>query len=435
MRLMRFSWSDGLASVAPVLLAVLVCAALSYYFIDPAPPKNITMLAGDEDSEYSDFAKSYQHVLRLDGITLEVQPSRGAMDNIRQLRDPHAKTDIAFLQAGLSPTDSNDADANDVDLESLGSVAYEPVWIFHHGKPGISRLTALRGKRIGIGAIGSGTHVLALRLLQDAGVNATNSTLVDAGHDASMQQFIHRRLDAVFFMGAPDSALVKQLVATPGVEMLGLDQAEAYVRRFPYLHHLVLPHGALDVGRNLPATDVHLLATTTIVAVRDTLHPAIVALIMKAMKKTHDQSDLLTRAMEFPAPKDLDLPLNEDAQHFYKSGPPLLQRYLPFWLATLIDRMAIAILPLLAVLIPVVRSAPGIYRWRIRRRIYRWYGELKFLETEIRQATDPAQRQAIAAKIDQIEDRVTQAQLPLAYADFVYDLKQHIEFVRRRVVA
>ena len=428
----RFSWKDALASTLPVALVLVAAVWAALHFIDPAPRMRVVIATGAEDSEYLDFAHSYAKLLAEDGVTLDVQSSGGAIDNIKRLRDPEDAARVAFLQDGLSDTDESHASDSEVDLVSLGSVSYEPIWIFYRGKTVHTRLSALVGKRIAVGSKGSGTQVLALRLLKASGVDASNSRLVEADRATAQQQLQDGGLDAALFIGAPESRLVRELVAYPGLRVMNLDQAEASTRQFPYLHHLVLPHGAMDLQHNVPAHDLNLLATTTTVVVTRNLHPALVSLLMKAMQATHAKPDLLNAPHAFPAAKDTDFPLSKDAERFYKSGPPFLQRYLPFWLATLVDRAALAIIPLLAIMVPVFRAAPALYGWRIRRRIYRWYGELKYLEIQAQALKPDESRAELQKQLDQIEAKVTHAVLPLAFSEHAYVLKEHIELVRRK---
>ncbi len=433
--LLRFSWRDALLTALPVLLIISIAVWTALHFIDPAPPRQVVIATGAEDSEYLEFAKSYASALAQDGVTLDVQSSGGAMDNIKRLRDPDDAARIAFLQDGLSDTDESKAADSEVDLVSLGSVSYQPIWIFYRGKVARTRLSALKGLRIGIGAQGSGTQVFARRLLNASGVDRTNSSLVNTANAQAQKLLQSDGLDAAFFIGAPESTLVRTMMADPALRVMNMDQAEAHSRQFPYLHHLVLPHGALDLARNVPATDLNLLATTTTVVVTQSLHPALVALLMKAMQKTHAPADLLNAPHAFPSPKDVDFPLSNDAARFYQSGPPFLQRYLPFWLATLVDRAALAVIPLLAILIPVVRTVPTLYAWRIRRRIYRWYGELKYLEIQVQSQDPQDSRDAILKQLNDIEHKVTHAVIPLPFSEHAYMLKEHIELVRRKVQA
>ncbi|WP_342619374.1 TAXI family TRAP transporter solute-binding subunit [Rhodoferax sp. GW822-FHT02A01] len=431
----RFSWRDALASALPVAAAVAVAVWAALHFIDPAPSRHVVIATGAEDSEYLDFANRYAKELAQDGVELEVQSSGGALDNVKRLRDEDDAARIAFLQDGLSDTEESRASDSDVDLVSLGSVSYEPIWIFYRDRHLQTRLSALKGQRIAVGPPGSGTHVFALRLLQANGVDAKNSRFVTVGRAAAQKLLQQGEVDAGIFIGAPESAMVRELVATPGIRIMNLDQAEAYTRQFPYLHHLVLPHGAWDLGSNRPAHDLNLLATTTTVVVTQSLHPALVSLLLKAMQKTHGGADLLNAPKAFPAVKDTDFPLSKDAARFYQSGPPFLQRYLPFWLATLVDRAALAIIPLLAILVPVLRTAPALYGWRIRRRIYRWYGELKYLEIQVRSPDASESREELLRQLDQIEHKVTHAVLPLAFSEHAYMLKEHIDLVRRQMQA
>jgi TRAP transporter TAXI family solute receptor len=426
----RRIFKDAIWSVLPLLLLGVGGAWVAYHYIDPAPPHRLVIMTGTEDSSYLDFAKSYKEILAEDGIDLVIRPSNGALENHLRLRDPKSDVDLGFLQDGLNDTARDD----EVEPLSLGSVSYEPLWIFYRNKEPITRFSELGGKRLAIGREGSGTKLLATRLLTASGVTADNSKLQAIGRDEAASQLLAGKVDAVFFIGEPDSPIVLQLAADKQVRILNLDQAAAVVRHFPYLHELHVPHGLIDIRRNLPAEDITLLATTTTLAARETVHPALISLLMKAMHETHAEAGLLHSANEFPSTKDVDLELSPEAEHYYKSGPPLLQRYLPFWLATLIDRAALVLIPLLAALIPLLRAIPQIYNWRIRRRIYRWYGELNFLETQLRDKPAEMEIPAVISQLDSIEEKVQQAKLPLTFAEHAYVLKEHIDFVRRRIV-
>ena len=421
---------EALWSTVPIALLALAGVWVAYHYIDPAPPHRLVLLTGAEDSSYQDFAKTYKEILAQDGIELVIRQSDGALDNHQQLRNPALDIDLAFLQDGLNEAASDDQS----EPYSLGSVSYEPLWVFYRASHPINRFDGLLGKRLAIGREGSGTRLLATRLLKASGVTDKNTILQTIGRDEAAAQLQKGELDAIFFIGEPDSAIVQKLAADPQVRILDLDQTGALVRHFPYLHELHIPHGLIDIRRNLPAQDLTLLATTTTLAARDTVHPALISLLMRAMHETHSGAGLLHAANEFPSPKDVDLELSPDAGRYYKSGPPLLQRYLPFWLATLVDRAALILIPLLAVLVPLVRVVPQIYNWRIRRYIYRWYGELSFLETQLRDSAVAIDVPSLIRQLDQIEEKVQRTKLPLPFAEHAYVLKEHIEFVRQRIL-
>ena len=442
-------WRDRLTAALPAVLLTAAGIALALHFIDPAPPMHVAIAAGTDDSDYSEFARRYQALLANDGVTLDIQTSGGAVDNLQKLRNEDDVSQIAFVQDGLSgqppalfdddsdneATTADAAPGSSVRLVSLGSISYEPIWVFYRGKTERRRLSSLRGLRIAIGEKGSGTYAFAARLLAASGVNAHNAHLLSVAH-AEAQALLRRgAVDAAFFMGAPDTPMIQALARQPHLRIMDLDQAEAYNRQFPYLHALVLPHGSMDLSHNLPARDLHLLATTTTVVVTERLHPALVTLLLKAMQKTHAGPTLLSAPREFPADKDNDFALSKDAAHFYQSGPPFLQRYLPFWLATLVDRAALAILPILAILVPIVKTAPTLYFWRLRRRIYRWYGELKFLEIQLSQSNSENEQVQLLRQLDHIEEKVKTANLPLAFTEHIYVLREHMDLVRRKLAA
>jgi hypothetical protein len=169
----------------------------------------------------------------------------------------------------------------------------------------------------------------------------------------------------------------------------------------------------------------------------DGLHPAITYLLLEAAKEIHGGPGMLNKPGEFPNTRQLDLPLAPEANRYYQSGPPFLQRYFPFWLATLIDRILVLVLPALAVLLPLMRVAPALYRWRVGSRIYRWYGELKYLEHDVRAKGTPLHSEdvtAFAERLLHIEEHVNDIPTPLAFTDRLYTLRQHIEMVRSQIV-
>ena len=428
--LFRTSPRDIVTAIGPSAFLLLLGLVIAYLFIDPAPPSHLLISTGSEDSAYQDFAKRYQEILARDHITLEILPSAGALANVQQLRAGSAGINIGFAQDGLNSSER----IAGAELLSLGSIAYEPIWLFYRGNKTLSRLSELQGKRIAIGQPGSGTERFAQQLLTASGVNAGRSRLLPIGRDKANEQLQQGKIDAAFFVGAPDSALIRSLLGSARVRPMSFDQAAATVLQFPFLHHLVLPHGTVDLLRNLPRHDLHLLATTTTLVAHNNLHPALVALLMKALGEVHSAPTLLSKKHEFPSDKDDDFRLDPDAAHFYQSGPPLLQRYLPFWIANFIDRTLIFFLPLLALLIPLTKAVPQIYSWRIKTRIYRWYGELKFLETQLRSASEPHDYTTFLTKVDWIEEQVSHTTIPLSFSEHFYLLKEHIDLVRRKIL-
>jgi len=431
-RLSKLSLRDLLVVVLPMLLLLAAGFWLASRFIQPAPPSTLVLASGGEGGAYQRFAAAYKDVLDRYDIRIVEQPSAGALDNLRRLRDPNRGVDAAFFQAGAGEATADD------DLLSIGPLYYEPLWVFYRAglaKPTVpDRIARLKGLRLAIGATGSGTQVLALEMLHANGIDQTNSTLLETGGLGLVDAFANNRIDAAFVVGPPQSATVWTLLYTPGVKLMSLGQAEAYARRFPYLAKVVLPQGAIDIERNLPDQDTELVATTATLLVHEDTHPALVGLLAQAASEVHGVPGIFQKPGEFPKALAVDFPLSKDAERFYKSGKPLLQRYLPFWAATLVDRMVVMLIPFFALLVPVFKIAPALYSWRVRSRIYRRYGELKFLEAAVDANPQEHPRADWLARLDAIEDDVNRIQAPLAYADMLYTLRGHIGMVRESVL-
>lgn len=426
--MMRQMLQDAAApALAPVILIVLVFA-LALPYVDPAPPKHIIITTGSDEGKYKEFAEQYRGILERDGITLEVRRSAGAVENIARLNDPNSDVTVGFAQDGLA------APAGSRGLVSLGSLYFEPVWIFSRMPAQISRLSMLRGKRIATGRLGGGTRSLALRMLAASGVNEKNSKLLAMGSADAATALLQGDVDTAFFVGTADTAPIAGLLRNPRVSLADLEQADAFTRQMPFLHHLVLPRGAIDLGQNIPDRDIDLVAPSATLIARDSLHPALIDLLLNAATEVHHSPGLFNHEHQFPADKDTDLPLADAAARFFKSGSPWLHRTLPFWLASLIDRLLVLIVPLVAILIPFTRIVPAVYGWRVRSRIFKWYGELKFIELSIEKNPDHEQCAALLKRLDWIDAKVNRIKIPLAFSHHVYILREHIDLVRRRLL-
>lgn len=437
---------DFIAQYWMVLLAFAIALALGFRYVNPAPPSVIEISTGADEGVFTLVAERYKKVLARDGVTLILRPSSGAPENLARLLDGHSTVHAGFLQGG-QVSDGNTPEMAER-LVSLGSMYFEPLWIFVRAAPGPSarrthasrvapsptKLVELKGRRLAIGSPGGGTRALALRLLTPSGVTESNTTLLPLSGSSAATALLENRVDAAMFLTTLDTPYIQQLLATPGITLMNLDQAEALIRNFPFLHRLTLPHGSFDLERNIPAEDVQLLAPTVKLAARADLHPALVTLLLRAASEVHGNATLLQREHEFPLGSDTELTLSPDAQRYYKSGPPFLQKYLPFWAATWVDRMFVILLPILAILIPITKFAPLLYSWRVRSKVYHWYGELKYLEVQLRD--DPAHHNlpGYLERLDWIEDKVNRIRLPLSYSNHVYFLREHIELVRNAIV-
>lgn len=425
-RLKLLSWRDILTVALPSLLLLIGAFWLAAQFVKPAPPNYLVIGTGGEGGAYQSFAARYRDVLERYGVKLVEKPSAGSTENLARLRDPNFELDVAFIQGGTARIAEGDT------LYSLGDIYHEPLWIFYRDSTlhGADKLADLRGKRVAIGGAGSGTNHLATTLLAANEIDEKNSRLLQVGGMAVLERFEKGEIDAAFVVGPTQSSLVWSLLYTPGIRLMSLTHAEAYTRRFPYLAHLVLPRGAIDLTQEIPAHDTHLVSPMATLLVREETHPALIDLLMQAAADVHGEAGAFQKPREFPRVGHSEFPLSKEAERFFKSGRPFLQRYLPFWAATLVDRMVVMIVPLLAVLIPLFKFAPMIYGWRVRSRIYRRYGELKFLENQVSDNPSRHTREEWLERLESIERDASRIRTPLTFSDMLYTLRSHIDLVR-----
>jgi TRAP-type uncharacterized transport system substrate-binding protein len=429
---------DLLITVGPFILIALLLLALAYKVLDPTPPKKVVLATGSEQGAYAQFGKRYASRLKAYGIDVELRQTQGAAENLALLRDPNSGVDLAFVQGGADEVlAARGEDAEGDGLSSLGSLFYEPVWLFYRddsaqrllkGEP-LNSLTQLAGWKLNIGPPGSGAPNLVKKLLDANGVALADIHLLDAAQTPAVMGLLAGEMDALVFASAPESLMVQMLLQTPGIKLFNFAQAEAYSRRFPFMSPVVLPRGVVDLAKDVPPADVRLVAPTATLVARDTVHPALVQLFVQAAHQIHGEAGWFQKKGDFPGAANTERPLAKEAERFYRSGTPLLQRYLPFWLANLVDRMWPVLLSIVAILIPLSRLLPPLYEFRIRSRIFRWYGQLREIETAV--GRRPAHE--LSQELDDIEAHLEQVTVPLSYADELYSLRGHINMVRGRV--
>lgn len=418
--------------MAGVALSLGIAAWLVGRFLSPAPPGKVTLTSGAVDGAYHQFAQKYAAALAENGIKVEITPSGGSVENIARLESGAAS--IGFVQGGLGSLSTQpDADADDLPLRSLGVVAFEPLWVFS-AMDLDSGLNSLAGKRVAVGAEGSGARKVALDLLAQYGLDASKLTLVPQGGAAAAAALTDRRVDAFITIAAPQSPTVQTLLAQPTVKLANFAQADGIARRLPYLQTVTLRRGSLSPANNQPSKDVTLLATTANLVVRADLHPALASLLLEAAKPIHRGASLFNGPSDFPSPKGVDFVLSNEAQRYYKDGRPFLQRYLPFWLANFVQRLILIVVPLVAILVPLLKTLPELMDIRDRSRLFRRYGELMFLENDLRARQLSADEiTAGHQKLKDIEDDIARAKFPLDFADRVFTLRQHVDFVRAQL--
>ncbi len=450
-----FPWREWLFVGIPVTIAVVLALWIAARYIQPAPPKRVVLATGPEGSSYQVFAERYRKVFEQNDVKLELLPTKGARENYKLLRGPVAQApeppnpvdgvtpaprapvpdpgpmphvDAAFVRGGIGDASESPH------LIALGTVSYEALWVFCHGKQTLDDLPPLRGKTVAIGSRGAGTRRMVRTLLKANGTDEADIKALDIGGVQAAEALLTGQADCIFLLESPEAGILKALFFAPDAHMVDFSRrADAYVKKMPFLEKVVLPEGGLDLASNTPSAPITLLAAQTQILAHDDLHPAIQMLLLQAAKQAHGEVGLFNRAGELPAPNKFDFPLSDQATRFFERGPPVLQRYLPFWLANLADRMLVFLIPALAIVFPLARILPPLYAWRMRRRIYRWYGELMFIENEMRRTLTTGETRDFAERLDWIEHEVNALNTPVAYANQLYLLRQHIDFVQHKL--
>lgn len=418
-------------SMGIILLIGLALSMAGFLFFNTAAPSTLTITSGPDGSSFQKNAEKYKKILAKEGITLKILPSQGSTDNLKKLVNPKINVDVGFVQGGETTGINTD------NLVSLGSVSYQPLMIFYHGDPK-TLLSEFKGQQLDIGPEGSGAHTIALTLLKANGIEPGSDTLfVSTPPGESVQALLENRIDALFVMGdSASSDLIRQLLHTPGINLFDVTQADGYTRRINYLNKLELPKGAIDFGKNIPAEDLTLVGPTVELVARKSLHPALSDALLEAAREVHSSSGLFRKRGEFPAPLAHEFSISPDALRYYSTGKSFLYRTFPFWLASLVNRILAVILPLGLLLLPGLKIAPAIYRWRIQSRIYPWYKALLELERDaFRPSVDSEGIEELLRKLDYIEHAVNKIKIPASFGDLFYGLRGHISFVRQQLLS
>ena len=407
---------------AGTLIVIALIAAVFFY---SHPTNIVVMTTGAKGGAYEAFGQQYKAILARSGVELRLLPSGGAVENLKRLNDLRSGVTVGFVDGGLT----NESESPD--LHSLGSAFYEPLWFFCRGGIADVRLESLRGRKVAIGPEGSATRVVAERLLALNGVDRGIAQMMPLSAAESADALLRGDIDAAFMVASWDTPAVRRLLASSAVELVSFPRADAYVALLPFLTKLTVPAGVGDLATNRPPADVQVLALKASLVVRKDLDSALRYLLLDAAAQIHSAPDIFQKAAQFPAAEQVDLPLSDDAQQFFKSGRPLLQRALPFWLAVVVGKALFVLIPVVGILYPLARFAPALYGWSMRRRIFRFYGELKLIELEL--DSGRGDRGAMIQRLDRLQQRVNQLRVPTMYAQFLYVLRSHVGLIHAKL--
>ena len=426
------SLRDLAISFGPFILLAVALLALAYWWLDPNPPKRVTLATGPAQSAYEEFGNRYAKALKANGITVELVVTQGSADNLQLLRD--GKVDLGFVQGGTSDYSDEDREK----LVSLGSLFLEPVWLFYREDAALkiastatlTALTQLQGMRVNIGTPGSGVPSLMTKLLDSNRVDTTALKITSLDQTPATMAFLANELDAIVFASAPESLMVQMLLQTPGVKLMSFPQSDAYSRRFDFLNATRLPRGVVDLAANIPPDDVRLVGPTTALISRSTTHPALLQLFAQAGNAIHGSAGWFKRARAYPNIENNELPIAKEAERAMKGGPPLLERYLSFWMANLVERMWLVLSVILVVMLPLSRILPPLYTFRVRSRIFRWYGQLRDIEVR----SESEDNHALLQELSALESKAEKVTVPLSYTDELYALRSNIQLVRKKLL-
>ena len=413
----------------PAVVLTLVGFLVALHFVRPAPPRRFVMATGARDGAYHEFGLRYQKLLARQGIQLDIRPTAGAIENVRLLKDPASGVDVAFVQGGVLAAEDTDQ------LLSLGTLYLEPIWIFSRGELKGQDIAGLAGQRVAVGPDGSGTRVVADLLLNANGITPAAAPRVPVTGHAAKEALEQNRVDAAFFVASVQAPVLREITRLPNLKLMSFGRADAYTRHFPFLFKVVLPRGALSLASDVPSHDIVLLAAAVNLVIRSDFHPALADLLLMSAGTIHGGPGLFEHTRQFPSAERVDAPLSAEARRYYESGPPLLIRYLPFWMATLADQLKVMLVPLIALMFPLFKIVPPLYRWRVRSRIYRWYRVLDKIDHALAKRGAATDLGTLRDELDHIEDEVRQVTVPASYRDDLYHLRVHIDMLRTKIEA
>ncbi len=418
------SSSPRLYTVIAIAVSALVMV-VAFTFVEPPPPDSLRIAAGSPGGAYHAFAERYREILAQSGLNLEVIETAGSVENLQLLTNDENPVEVALLQGGVLYE-------NPGGLVALASVFVEPLWVFYRSPTRPRHLSDLAGLRLAVGAEGSGTRRLALHLLSQNGISKVNAELFDMPSLEAAAALRAGEVDVVFYVANASARVVQDLLRASGVRLMNLTRAEAYSQRDHAMATTVLHAGAIDLALGIPDEDVELLAPTASVIAREDVHPALVSMLLQAMQDVHKEGGLFEAPEAYPAPERLILPSHDEADRFFRSGPPFLQRVLPFWIANLVDRLIVLAIPLLTLIIPLIRVLPPVYRWRMRAKVNRLYASLAKLEAGF--GTGSVEKTAALAELERIETYAEGLELPASYVSELYELRFYIERVRALIL-
>jgi len=419
---------DAFRTLGPAGIITVLGFVITFFFIEPAPPRSLVLATGPEEGNYYKTGLAYAEFLKQKGIDLRVLETAGSLENFNLLINDE-DVDLAIVQGGATP-----AGFDKSAVESLASLYLEPVWIFHRPALELSSLRDFSKLRISVGDVGSGTQALAELLFEENGVSSADGAtrFINAGATESIEMLERGEVDAIVLVVSPQAPVIRQLLLQERYRLFNFERQDAYSKRFGFLESVTIERGVIDLNMDLPRRKLSLIAPYANLVATPSMHDALIPLLLDAATIEHFSGGLIMNAGELPSLIGSEFGNNEVAREYIKHGPSLFQRHLNFWVASLIDRAKIMLIPLIALLFPLIKLAPPIYRWRIRSRIYRWYAILKGMDKRLSNSST-LERQKFGLQLLEMESELSELDVPLSYMQEFYNLHLHIDLVKRRL--
>jgi len=382
------------------------------------------MAVGFKGGSYGLLAERYKEILARDHVNLVLRNTVGGAEHFKLLQDKNSGVQAAMVQGGISDNEKSPG------LLSLGRINYQIFCIFYRANDLLNDLTELKGKRIAVGPAGSAGRIVAEKVLTISGVTAENSTLLPLTGQAAANALNDGNADAAILGLSSDAPILQALLRDSRVRLMSVTDAEALTRFFPFLVRLVLPRGAIDYEKKIPANDIVLFATTNSILVRNDLHPSHISLLAQALKETHNKRELFQQAGEFPTQTDPEFPMAEVAVDYYRNGLPLLYKYLPHWIVPHVQRLLAALLAGGAIAFPLFSFAPKLFRSFVAYRLGSMYRRLRAIEASLQKCASPSEVSALETELENVDREIHSLGVPKQHSDLFFSIKSHLDDVR-----
>ncbi|SMC37497.1 TAXI family TRAP transporter solute-binding subunit [Polynucleobacter kasalickyi] len=424
--------------IATVVFFVLVGVFfLAMWYLVPSIPRTVVIATGAKTGLYYRFGEDFKRELEKNGVKVELKVTAGSVENLKLISDKDSDVDLALVQSGVAN------EKNNPDLVSIAGVFYEPYWIWYRGDAfkevsgNLNNLQQLKGKRVAIGAKGSGTNTLSKELLKIHGIDASQIELFEISPDEALKKIQSKEIDATCFAVGVDAPILEKFYRLPGVSIMDFDQADSYVRQLPYLSKVYIPHGNVSLEFNQPPKNIHVIASTAALVARNDVSPGFVNLIMEVLYDLLKNYTRIQEVSEFPSSTRLDLPLQSDAENYMKEGPSFLYRNLPYWLAVWVVRLLKIALPVLAIGIPVATYLPSLFSFKLNLKLGKIYLALRKLEGKVL-ALEQSERslqdiRSISAELHELDHQVSSIKIPTLHSDKYFEIKSYIDVLRIRL--